>query len=386
MKNHTHNGFQVRQEGYRQVVQLRASWLGRIGLFLFMTVWLSGWSVGCAMLIYGLVDDFSWFAVLYSIPFIVGWVGGAAIWLASLFGRTQLILEKDHLGYEFSVLVPVKRRSIPYKEILSLELISTHRSSVIEIRSTSKTISFGSGQRLQVLEELHEFLLGEIPIENRTGESDLNDATVCLQRREIKPESSRWHLEPRAGLSETRFVNRGTIEFGATLLLVGIALFWNGIVGVFVVQDVQAWRGLGDEPASVVKTIFLIPFIVIGIVMFLILLFTVLEPFRKTVYGFSSREIYRQFGYFGISWNKVWPVAIAVTMELGTEFEDDAEISDGTNYSLKFSQGEKKLVEIGALTLAEVCWIATEIEKTQSSYLWGLTSVNGREFVQESKL
>ena len=44
--------------------------------FLFMTVWLSGCSAGCGMLLRGLVVDFSWLLLLFSIPFFAGWFFG----------------------------------------------------------------------------------------------------------------------------------------------------------------------------------------------------------------------------------------------------------------------------------------------------------------------
>ena len=370
MKNKTHNGFRVRQEGYRQVIQLPTKWLARIFVFLFMTVWLSGWSAGCGMMLRGLVVDFSWFLLLFSIPFFAGWFFGVSTWLSSLFGRERLILEKDYLEIESSVLVPVKRKRIPYEEILAIKLTHLEGLSTINIESTGKPLTFGSGHKVRVLEELREYLLKEVPIANRVNEPDLAEDPVRFQRRTVKPESSQWQLEVANDRNGTEFVNRGAFEFGATIVFLGFALFWNGIVGVFVFKVIQAWRGLGDQPASVGETLFLIPFVLIGIVIFLLLLFTLLEPFRKTVYGFSSREMYRQSGYFGFSRTKIWPVMLGVTMESECKFEDDPSISGGTNYLLRFVQENEKLVEIGELTLAEACWIATEIETRESSYTW----------------
>ena len=387
MENKTHKGFRVRQEGYRQVIQQRTSWLdlfGRIFASLFMTVWLSGWTVGCVMMIYGLVTNFSWFLLLFSIPFFIGWFAGASFWVASLFGKQELILEKDHLEFVFSVLIPVMRKQIPYEEIVSVDLTTTNRSSAIKIETTGKPMNFGSGYRLEVLEELQEHLLDAIPNASGATKPDLADDPVPLQRRTIKPESSQWHLDAGIGQNETKFLNRGAFQLGAICVLLGFTLFWNGIVGVFLVKVIQAWRGLGDQPASVMETVFLIPFVLVGGVMFLLLLFTFLEPFRQTVYGFSSREIYRQFGYFGFSRTKIWPVMHAVTMELElkTEFEDEPELNDGMNYLLKFNQENEKLMEIGGLTLAEACWIATEIENSQSSYASVLSNAAGVDSMQ----
>ena len=282
-----------------------------------------------------------------------------------------MILEKDYLEIEFSVLLPVKRNRIPYEEILSIELANLENTSSIKIESTGNPLTFGSGHKQKVLEELREYLLKEVPIA-RASEPDLAEAPVRFQRRTAKPESSQWQLEATNDRNGTEFVNRGAFEFGVAILFLGIALFWNGIVGVFVFKVIQAWRGLGDQPASVVETILLIPFVLIGIVIFLLLLSTLLEPFRKTVYGFSSREIYRQSGYFGFSRTKIWPVMLGVTMEveLETDFEDVPEMRDGQNYLLRFAQENEKLVEIDTLTMAEACWIATEIELRESSFTW----------------
>ena len=321
-------------------------------------------------MLYNLVTDFSWFALLFSIPFFVGWFAGAAMWTASLFSKEQLILEKDHLEHKFSILVPLWCKRVPYKEILSIELTASTRQSAIRIESTSKPLNIATGYNLQVLEELREYLLDEVPTSNGTDKSDLADVSVRLQTRNVKPESSQWQIEADHSQDGTKFVNRGAFEFGATIAFLGFTLFWNGIVGVFVVKLIQTWRGLEDQPVSVVVSLFLIPFVLIGIVLFVLLIFTVLEPFRKTVYRFSPREIYRQSGYFGISRTKTWPVMLDVTMESELQFKDDPSMSGGTNYLLKFSQDNEKLIEISELTLGEVCWIATEIEKRESSYTW----------------
>ena len=373
MENKTHNSFRVRQQGNRQIVDFRATWLGaisRVLACLFMTVWLSGWSVGCTFLVHELITDFSWFMLLFSLPFLVGWFAGASFLLASLFGKQRLILNKDQLEFVFLVLVPVKRKRISYQEIISIELTSTDRFSAIKIDSTGEPVTFGAGYNLQVLGELREYLLDEIPIANGEGKSGLADDPARIQRKTDKPESSRWHL--KAGISQngTEFVNRGQLDLGGTLVFGGITLFCNGIVGVFVVKIIQAWRGLGDEPASIFETLFLVPFALVGIALFLFLLLLVMEPFRKTVFRFSAREISRQFGYFGIAWTKTWPVMLAVTMKvkLETDFEDVPEMRDGRDYLLRFAQENKKLTEIDALTMAEAYWIATEIENRQPLY------------------
>jgi len=282
------------------------------------------------------------------------------------------------------VLVPVKRKRIAYQEILSIELTATDRLSKLTIESTNQPLTFGSSHGPYALEELCEYLMDEVPIPERAPSLPVSvvDGPVRLQRRTVKPESSQWQLEAANGQAGTTFVNQGKFQLGATLLLLGIALFWNGIVGVFVVEVIQAWRGLGDQPASVMVTVFLIPFVLIGSVMFFLLFFTLLEPFRKTVCRFSSREIFRQSGYCGISRTKTWPVTAAVTMELELELEDVPE-SDGLNYSLKFSQVNEKLMEVSELTLAEACWIATEIETRQSSFIVGPSSDYGAGFKQE---
>ena len=377
MKNKTHTGFRIRQEGSRQIIQLQSSWIrifSRVFGCLFTTVWLSGWSVGCALLGHTLLTEFSWLVLLFSIPFFIGWFAGAALLLATLFGKTRLMLDKDYLEYKYSVLLPVKQQRILRDEILAIELSTFDRRSGITIETTGEPLRVGLGYSLQVLEEVHSYLLDQIPIVSGGGGSKQADDPVRLQQRTDKPESSCWHLEDGFSQNETKFVNHGSFEIGATLLLAGITLFWNGIVGAFIVKVVQAWRGMGDQPASIFEAIFLIPFVLIGSVMLLLLLITVLEPFRKTVHGFSAREISRQFGYFGIAWTKVWPVMAGVTMgiELETDFEDDPEMKDGRGYCLTFSQTNEekneKLTEIGGLTLAEASWIATEIENRQSSY------------------
>ena len=143
--------------------------------------------------------------------------------------------------------------------------------------------------------------------------------------------------------------------------------FWNGIVSVFVVKAISDWAG--PAGGDLWETLFITPFVLVGLAMLAYLAIFVLDPFRKITYVFTDQEIEWNFKYFGIGRTKTWELAGAVAMGISDDEEDPAdELADGTDYKLGFSNQGTEKTSISSLSLAEAEWIATQLEGYRDGY------------------
>jgi hypothetical protein len=95
----------------------------------------------------------------------------------------------------------------------------------------------------------------------RAGRQDASGAPAWLPSRRVDPTSSPF-VGPGAAASGPVILRPGSTPLGKLLGLTFAALFWNGITGVFLWQVVAGWKaGAGDG----CLTVFLIPFVLIGL-------------------------------------------------------------------------------------------------------------------------
>src|SRR5262249_13157931 len=133
--------------------------------------------------------------------------------------------------------------------------------------------------------------------ENLAADGTLGAAEVLsLDRsRSEPPTDCNWRVTNDPETFE--FWQKGRLNIGALAGLLFVNAFWNGIVSVFVMtlfglmpgnNGPQGWEWWG-------LFVFLIPFEVIGLLMFAALVVTVLEPFRRTAWRFEHERILSQW-------------------------------------------------------------------------------------------
>ena len=142
---------------------------------------------------------------------------------------------------------------------------------------------------------------------------------------------------------------------------------------MFVIKIVMDWRG---GVGNWFETLFLIPFVLIGLAILATLVIVSFDPFRKLTYVFTDREIVWSLKYFGIGMSKTRSLLGPVNIEIADESDllpededfDFDELSSDSDYKLAFTNTGGKDLVISSLTLAEAEWIGTELENAREVY------------------
>lgn len=369
--------FEVVDDGKSKTIRFRSGLFATLAAAGFISVWLTGWSVGCGFMIYNLITDFSVFFLMFSTPFFAAWFAAAAVLIWLLFGKEEIIIHSDSLEHRYLAGVVIRSKRVPFKEIRSIQANfhsgGEHQHWAAELETDGRPLCLATDGQRENIDELIQILTREIPsLDAPSNPAKEQPFSSSLEPRQNSPSDSRWDVEPVTG-SEVAFVNQGRFSVGTVAALLFLNLFWNGIVSVFIAAPFQAGDdGMKLDDGGFGTTglyLFLIPFILVGLVMLGALILAALDPFRKTMYAFSDREITRLISYFGIPWVRSWSVVQNVDMRLfQAPKKQDSPSKEETRFGIVFFEKDTKRLTWKKLSKGEADWIATTLQKNLDSY------------------
>lgn len=364
----------------------------RWGAGTFLLLWLIGWTVGCIFLAGNVIRDPTVFNLLFAIPFWASWVFVFCMVLKMFCQREQFTLSADGAAFMRRVIVPIAARTIPLAEIVRFDRCRAVTNSDtgafelgIEMATSGQPLRFASGLAERelnwLLNELNQqvaHLKGMMPeqpsdVFPQASDTPIEEAgkvgPLSLGRTPVAPPTDcRW--ERRDEFDSLDFIDRGKIQLSVVGILLFINLFWNGIVAVFVMT---LFNGMGMPGIGWWgEFVFLIPFEVIGMLMFLALAFTVLEPFRRTLWRFDNSGIQCRLSWLGIgrTWRYPFEQLDRIELQRSTQMNNaDANQqnmvsscpwrpNDG-RFGLSFvAPGDDEACAINGLTEGEARWIA----------------------------
>lgn len=365
------------------------------GPALFLLLWLTAWTVGCVVLAGMVINEPSLGNFAFAIPFWASWLFVAAMLVWMLFGKETLLLRQDKALFLRTALITLRTRGVPREEILGFrECRSTHTENDehlwgIEMKTLGKPVRFAfrlpDRERAWLIYKLNQFLGTTNPdaaegstssitdvepkLTGTTSASSGSEVLSLASTLEKPPTDSEWQFTDEINAIE--FVKDGRFSFSAFAGLLFVNAFWNGIVSVFVMvlwgfmpgddmPEGGAWWGL---------FVFLIPFEVIGLLMFAGLCLTVLEPFSRRQWRFEQARIIRQISYPLVRRTRAWEVIDLNRLELRNAQEKKQQFekfskptgsgSVETSFKLAFVTDENvDLCSIGTLTEGEARWMA----------------------------
>jgi hypothetical protein len=321
----------------------------------FLVLWLIGWTVGCVFLAGMVIREPKIFNFLFAVPFWASWIFVFCVILNQFFNREYVLLDSQGLAFERRVLIRIASRLVPLGELQSFTSYqkNMHQEGQpppegIETRTLGRPLRFGefksNEEKAWLLSELNDHLATlQIDLPDRKQSDAVQIAAKksgkAIQAEEpsaTEPIPDDWGLVlklapmPVDPPSDTRWVrvdDFGEISFcrqgkftpSAVAGLLFVNLFWNGIVSVFVCVLLGVMPMNNPMPRTMWwgLLVFLIPFEVIGAIMFLGLIALLLEPFHRTCWTFGRGEIENRCAWFGVGWRRRYEFLGLDRLEIG---------------------------------------------------------------------
>ena len=290
----------------------------------FLLLWLTGWTVGCVFLVGVVAKDPKIQNLLFAVPFWASWIFVFCLVLTMFLQFERFAIDESGVSFVRRVIVPIHTRLVPLDEIQRFKSCSKVADSEsgrtaagIEMQTIGQPLCFAWGlpeqerdwleyQLNQCLAALRGAALPEAEAVPKEGEPESAEAeqsapeTLAPTKTPLEPPSdSRWRRAEN--FRDVIFIQRGRVSPSALGVLLFINAFWNGIVSVFI--GVLCFGDANGKPAGAEwwgLFAFLIPFEVIGLMMFLALLAALFEPLRRTEWRFTDSMIERRTKWLGI--------------------------------------------------------------------------------------
>ena len=362
----------------------------------FLTLWLTGWTAGCVMLIWLNITQPAFFTFCFAVPFWVGWFVASGTLMAIVFGKITVKLDCDGLYYTYHILLRLNSRQVPLDEIRYCHAIQDENDDTISYYVVALTYGKSVHFAMTNIEEAQWFasemnqtlasLKGVSQMEmlpdvaetgkehNGTG-SEKSDEPISIplnsKPQDIEPPvDSRWKLN--TDFDSVTLTKRGEFSLAALGATTFIMLFWDGIVSVFVML---LWGIAPGGPKFLSGEwwflfVFLIPFEVIGVGFFLAWLFCLIAPFQQICWNFARNTTTCCVQWLGIGCRRCYSLENCDRMvidthepggHVGTQIRQQINRKAGA-YQLKFiDRQNEEVFSFDDLTLGEAHWVANVI-------------------------
>lgn len=312
-----------------RIVNAKRHW----AIAAFLMLWLSIWTMGCIMLVGAVIAQFSFFTLLFALPFWAAEVFVLAILGTLIASREDFTLDEAGVSYLYRVYgLRIQNRQVPLAEITSFarkweppkddennsRSLGTH---AVLMKTIGAPLKFAAGvtkeERDWLALTLNECLAslkrysGPITRVEEEAEVSPSLSSELPDVLELRPPSAAQVSAPsdttwvqHYDFDAFTFVQRGQLTLAGLGFMLFVCLFWNGIVGVFVgllfgftpdgrkdaVQGFEWWF----------LFLFLIPFELIGLMIIGGLIAMLLEPVRRSRWILYRNAIAYRVAWLGI--------------------------------------------------------------------------------------
>ena len=284
------------------------------------TVFTIFWTIGCVLLVYGVLDKPSIFRFCVAFPFWAMWfilfIPVMAIW----FGQKTFRLDADGVWYEYRVLFRITSRRVPLGEIRRFRTVSHS----VAVMTDGKPVEFSAAdfkeakwlayEMNRLLAELRGEPVEAVPdfarIKRKQTKKKREDQRIpwnALPMKVWMPKDCRWMMKTECDSVTFWKQRKFSLDWLAEL---GVStfgtLFWNGILSMFLLVIFGFLEG-GPEFLSGAwwgLFAFLIPFEIIGFYHFMNWFFILSSPFQCTRWRVDRYEAECRTAWFGIGWSR----------------------------------------------------------------------------------
>ncbi|MCE9604214.1 MAG: hypothetical protein K8U03_04840 [Planctomycetia bacterium] len=410
--------FKTTFEPDRLEVKIRT---GSTAIGCFMLFWLAGWSVGCVLLFVRIREDPQPEMLMFAIPFWVSWIFVVVYASYSLFGREIFKLDEQGASFRRRMILPWGRVSMPLEELIRFGSVEDETNSatgqsgvVVNLQTIGRPIRFGSmlvkPERNWLVHTLNQKLYAWQRLSNRKPTLPVDAPTIVFGRplpgellsdeRTLRttsdlplepPSDSRW--KRHESWDSVTYSIRGRFYLSSIAGMLFLNLFVNGIIGVFM-SHLYSWGDPKERLYGIewlFRFLFLIPFELVGLALFLGLLLIVLEPLRVWSWRFAGDRIVWKLTWLGLGFRKTYRIAQADQQGEKAPRLDRLEVRRIYNKTAKLpnrlplgslwapqgcatynvagldAQG-RTVAEVEGLTFGEACWMADSLLRSRAEW------------------
>jgi len=289
-----------------KLVLRRRSLMMPAGMAAVMTIFLVPWTAGCISMAVQLARQPTLELIFGGTGFGVSWIVLVGVLLWACFGVERLGLGPEGLHYRSSALVTFKERLIPLDEIRG---ISEHSSTTVTEDGETQTtlglrlVTWGTPllflqgvearERLWVAERLRDQFQRLLPgktIPWLKKESFEAERLPLLRSTPEPPSDSAIRLRP--AWDQTEFIRSGKLGLAHLAWLGFAAIFWNSILGGFLVALMREFNWF--------LLVLLVPYGVIGAGLVVGFGAVLLAPFRIERWTIGPSEIAARYSIHGV--------------------------------------------------------------------------------------
>jgi hypothetical protein len=335
-----------------------------VGVFLLL--WLAGWTAGCVLLVGMVAQEPTPEHLLFAAPFWAAWVLVLCLLTRMLLGFERLRVGPD--GLEHRTLLG--RRLVPLAEVMGV----AHDSKVVDaqgngtepgvkVETLGRPVRFGQGldeaERLWLADRLlgrFHALCPTRTFEHRPGKAvkPAEQVEVLRPGRVTPGPPSDCAIRSHSDWGRTTFVRWGTLSLANLGITTFLVLFWDGGVGVFVMQLLKEFQWF--------PFLFLLPFEAVGVALIVAWLGVLLAPFRAERWSVSPAGVAARSSVLGVGRSSQFEPADLGRVELrkyarGRKGAAPDEEGD-TPYSLGLvGRDGRDLLVVDGLTEGEARWV-----------------------------
>lgn len=351
----------------------------------FLSVWLTGWTAGCVMLLTMAIAQREPFLFLFAVPFWAAWFFCVAILGGAVFSRESLILDSYGLKVSKRAGLWGKTSKIPLSDLRTIlvpdaDAVAPNTEPVMTCHGRNQVVEFGQGLPRPELAWLAAVLEEtRVRLQQWAG-PPLED----VSHEPAPPAETAWTSEIE--YDDLVLAKRGRWEAAAIGGMLFVTLFWNGIVSVFVavLLGLMPGEGAPEGAAWWFLFLFLIPFELVGLALIAGLAATIAAPFRREVWKFGRSEITHRVTCFGFGRTRSFepprdgrieamPMTVSSdeSPSLGSRTDDGSPLPVAVTARFQVQIIDPRDVEvctIASLTDLESRWIAELLRRERPEY------------------
>ena len=248
--------------------------------------------------------------------------------LCCFFHREQLRITSSGLEWRFTAIFPIRHRTITWEELVSFQRgyengnsghgVQMIRSWGCKVQTTHREFHIFLDMNPYSVGKAVRQVLQRFIVEYRKSHALATPVKISAKQHEQSQRTAekQTHIDNRWTLWDNGsgmliYERRGWVSLKTSASLLAFCLFWNGITSIFVavcIMGITGWGNVKIFPPALCwfLAIFLIPFILIGLMILSHTLARLMQYFCQYRITLDKTGVHYRRSWFGIGLTRFW--------------------------------------------------------------------------------